>query len=313
MTLSATELGRALTQLAIRQTIRATARFSVEQQRRTVHSLIEFTGALPMLRRRVRENMGLALGSDVPVQSDSRYFHHLGWYLGNALSTFHHGLESTPVLGEIKFDETVRLLDDAVSRGRGVVVVSPHWSGHEFVAAAFSRKHETVFLVRQAPTGERMERKLRWYKALGAEIVLRPTHTSTIKDAVAYLNILKKGKILCITPDLLTDSEQGIAVQIFGRPARLPGGAFAIALAARSPMLLPHFNWESDSRVVVHWERVCLFGDTADRAGTIRRAAQDWCVWFENRLRTNPENWLFWLDKRWSRFLRASSSASDAA
>ena len=92
MTLSATELGRALTQLAIRQTIRATARFSVEQQRRTVHSLIEFTGALPMLRRRVRENMGLALGSDVPVQSDSRYFHHLGWYLGNALSTFHHGL-----------------------------------------------------------------------------------------------------------------------------------------------------------------------------------------------------------------------------
>jgi len=50
-----------------------------------------------------------------------------------------------------------------------------------------------------------------------------------------------------------------------------------------------------------------------DRAMAIRLALQDWCGWFEQRLRANPENWLFWLDKRWSRFLRATPNIADAA
>ncbi len=313
MKVSAIRLGRALTQLAIRQTIRATARLSIEQQHRAVRSSVEFAGVIPVLRRRVRENMRLAFGSAVPARSDSLYFRRLGWFLGNALSTFHHGVESAPILDEVKFDETVELLDDAVAQRRGVVIVSPHWSGHELVAAAVNRRHPMALLVRQAPTGERMKRKLQWYNALGTEIVLRPTQASTIKDAVAYLNILKKRKVLCITPDLLTDSGQGVEVQIFGRAARLHGGAFAIAIAARSPMLRPYFSWQSDSCVVVRWEYVAPSQEAGDRAGAIRANAQDWCVWFEDKLRANPENWLFWLDKRWSRFLRAGSNASGTA
>ena len=166
MKISASQFGRAITQLAIRQTIRATARLSVEQQRNTVRSLVEFAGAIPLLRPRVRENMRLALGFDVPAQSESLYFRRLGWFLSNALPTFHHGLGSTSLLDDVKFDESVELLDDAVSQGRGVVIVSPHWSGHEMVAAVVNRRHPVVGLVRQAPTAERMQRKLKWYSAL---------------------------------------------------------------------------------------------------------------------------------------------------
>jgi len=313
MKISASQFGRAITQLAIRQTIRATARLSVEQQRNTVRSLVEFAGAIPLLRPRVRENMRLALGFDVPAQSESLYFRRLGWFLGNALPTFHHGLESTSLPNDVKFDESAELLDDAVSQGRGVVIVSPHWSGHELVAAVVNRRHPVVGLVRQAPTAERMQRKLKWYSALGTEIVLRPTHASTIKDAATYLNVLKRRKMLWITPDLLADPGQGVAVQIFGRPARLHGGAFAIAMAARSPMLRSYFSWQSDTRVVVRWENVAMPRDAGDRDTAIRVAAQEWCVWFEDKLRANPENWLFWLDKRWSHFLRERSGASLAA
>jgi lauroyl/myristoyl acyltransferase len=310
MKISASQFGRALTQWAIGQTIRATARLSVEQQRRTIRSLAEFAGVAPPLRRRVRVNMGLALGSAVATQSENLYFRRLGWFLSNALSTFHHGLGSTSLPDDVKFDESVQLLDDAVSQGRGVVIVSPHWSGHELVAAVVNRRHPVVGLVRQAPTAERMERKLKWYSALGTEIVFRPTHASTIKDAATYLNVLKRRKMLWITPDLLADPGQGVAVQIFGRPARLHGGAFAIAMAARSPMLRSYFSWQSDTRVIVRWANVAMPRDTGDRDAAIRTAVQDWCLWFEDKLRANPENWLFWLDKRWSRFLRDSSGVS---
>jgi KDO2-lipid IV(A) lauroyltransferase len=248
--------------------------------------------------------MRLALGDNVPALAEQRYFQHISWFLSNALATFHHGLAATPVVNEVKFDQTISVLDDAVAEGRGVVLTVPHWSGHELVAAVIACRHPMVMLVRQASTEEHSSRKTKWYQALGAEVILRPRHASTIKDAVAYLKVLKMGKMLAITPDLLVDRENGIEVSVFGRRARLNGGAFLLAIAAKAPMIRISGTWQSDSSVVLTFERAPAPPDNDDREATIRACLQDWCDWFEEKLRSNPENWLFWLDKRWSRFLR---------
>lgn len=301
---------RAATQMAIRQAITATAALPIGLQRSIIRSLVGLAGSIPMLRRRVRENMRLALGPDLPPEAESLYFRHLGWRLSSSLAAFHHGLAATPVLQEVKFDQSVRLLDDAVAEGRGIVLTSPHWSGHELVAAVINRRHPMVMFVRQAPTSERALRKLKWYDALGVETLLRPNRTSSIEDAVAYLRVLKKGKLLAITPDLLAEPGQGVETCIFGRPARLPGGAFALAILARAPMIRVFGRWQSDSTIMVMFDRAPLALDSSDRELAIRAAVDDWCRWFEDKLRANPENWQFWLDKRWSRFLRATSPAA---
>jgi lauroyl/myristoyl acyltransferase len=274
--------------------------------------LVALAGSIPMLRWKVREKMCLALGNDVPAHAESLYFRHLGWYLSSSLSTFHYGVAATAVPEEIKFDESVRLLDDAVAEGRGVVLTSPHWSGHELVAAIINRRHPMVMLVRQAPTSERATRKLKWYNALGAETVLRPSGASRIEDAVAYLRILKRGKLLAVTPDLLAAPGQGVETCIFGRPARLHGGAFALAILARAPMIRVSGRWQPDSTAMVMFDRAPLTFDASDRDAAIRAGVQDWCRWFEEKLRANPENWLFWLDKRWSHFLRTTPRTSGA-
>jgi lauroyl/myristoyl acyltransferase len=306
------QLRRAATQLAIRQAIMATAGLPIGLQRSVVRSLVALAGGIPMLRWRVRENMRLALGCDVPAQAESLYFRHLGWFLSSSLSAFHYGVAATPVAEEVKFDESVRLLDDAVAEGRGVVLASPHWSGHELMAAILNRRHPMAMLIRHAPTSERATRKLKWYTALGAETVLRPSRVSTIRDAAAYMKVLKRGKLLAITPDLLAAPGQGVETCIFGRPARLHGGAFALAISARAPMIRPSIRWQSDSSVVIMFDRAPLAFDACDRDAAIRTGVQDWCRWFEEKLRANPENWLFWLDKRWSRFLFATPRASGA-
>src|ERR1700728_287437 len=279
MNVSAVQLRRAVTQLVVRQAIAATAKLSIDRQRRTLGSLVALASRIPMLQRRVRENMILALGPDVPVQAESLYFRRLGWFLANTLPTFHHGIAATPALNEVRLDESIDLLDEAVAEGRGVVVTSPHWSGHELVSAVICRGQPATFLVRQAPTAERMAAKLKWYNALGVEIVLRPSRASSIKDAVAYLNVLKKGKVLAITPDLIADPGQGVKTQIFGRTAGLHGGAFAIAIMARAPMLRLYLRWQSDSSVLAVFERVPELFDGADRDGAIRSGVQDWCCW----------------------------------
>jgi hypothetical protein len=66
-----------------------------------VHSLIAFAGEIPALRRRVRRNMSMALGADVPPHAERLYFSRVGWFLANALAVFHHGAKASAV-----FDET---------------------------------------------------------------------------------------------------------------------------------------------------------------------------------------------------------------
>jgi lauroyl/myristoyl acyltransferase len=305
------QLRQAATQMAIRQAIWVTAKLPIDGQRRTVRSLVALAG-ISLLRWKVCENMRLALGRHVPNQAADLYFRHLGWFLSSSLATFHHGVAATPVLDEVSFDGSVRLLDEAVAEGRGVVITPPHWSGHELMAAIINRRHPMTLLIRDGSTSERTAQKLKWYNALGAEIVVRPSRVSTIKDAVAYLSVLKRGKVLAITPDLLAGPAHGIETRIFGRPARLHGGAFAIAIAARAPMLRPFPRWQSDSSVVISWERVPVTLESCDRDAAIRAGLQDWCRWLEEKLRANPENWLFWLDKRWSRFLRTTPRVSGA-
>jgi len=312
MAVSLQQFRRAATQLAIRQAIKMTAALPISVQRSTVRSLIAIAGSIPMLRSRVRENMLLALGQDVPAQAENMYFRQLSWVLSNSLSTFHYGIAATPVLEEVRLDESIRFLDEAVAQGRGVVLAPAHWCGHELVAAIINRRHPMAMLVRPAPTSERATRKLKWYNALGAKIVLRPSGASNFKDAVSYLKVLKRGKLLAITPDLLADPGQGVETHIFGRPARLHGGAFALANAAKAPMVRFSLRWQSDSSVVAMFDRAPHFFNSSNRDAAIRTGVQDWCRWFEEKLRANPENWLFWLDKRWSHFLRATPRASGA-
>jgi lauroyl/myristoyl acyltransferase len=305
------QLRRSATQLAVRQVIRATAPLPLNAQRTVMRSFVALGGNIPALRRKLRENMRLALGVDVPAQTMRLYFQHVGWFWSNALATFNRGFTMTPIPAEVRFDSSISILDDAVAERRGVVLTSAHWSGHELAGAVINLRHPMAMVVRQAPTSEREARKLNWYRALGVEIVQRPKGASSIKDAVAYLNVLKRGRTIAITPDLLADSDHGMEACIFGRRARLYAGAFALSILAGAPLIRLSFRWQSDSTLLLMFDRAPT-PNASDRTVAMRDALQDWCHWFEERLRANPENWLFWLDRRWSHFLRTVPQAGDA-
>jgi len=295
----------AATRKGLELAISATARLPIRSQKSVARSLVTLAGKIPALRRKVRENMNLALGEGVPAEAERSYFWNVGWSLSNALTVFHNGLLNTALLQEVMFDDTLRILDEAVAERRGVVLTAPHWTGHELLAACINHRHPMVMLVRHASVPEHTARKLKWYAALGVETVLRPSSTSDINEAMAYLAILKQRKMLAITPDLLTDSRNGVEVSIFGRSARLHAGAFALARMARAPMIMASGHWHSEAnRALIRFERAPDF-NLDDREAAVRAALQHWCRWFEGRLRANPENWLFWLDRRWSHFLRS--------
>ncbi|AMN43085.1 lysophospholipid acyltransferase family protein [Rhodoplanes sp. Z2-YC6860] len=295
-------LRRALTQRAIGAAISATARLPIGGQRSILRGAVSLAGATPMLRRRVLANMRVALGEQVPEQAARLYFQQAGWLLGSTLATFHHGLAATPVVKEILFDRTVDVLDRAMAAGRGVVLATPHWSGHELGAGIIATRHPVAMLIRDVGDAEKADRKARWYKALGGQTVRRPLRESTTRDALAYLRILKSGQVLAMTPDLLAAPGEGLVVTLFGRSARLHAGAFRLAMTAGAPIIRCFPVWRSSGGFTMTFEDSPPPQST-DREAAVQACAQDWCNWFEERLRQNPENWLFWLDRRWNAFL----------
>lgn len=303
---------RNATQLALRNALAATAPLPIGLQRSLALAAASLACTSP-LRQRVRENMRLAFGPSLPAGAPRRYFRRLGWLFSNALTTLHHGLDASRVPDELTFDATASVLDDAMAQGRGAILTTPHWVGHELAGGMITRRQTLVMLVREASTPQRTDLKLKWYRSIGVETVLRPRQSSMFEDAKACLRVLKGGRMLAITPDLLAGPGQGVDVTVFGRDLRLQGGAFALASMARSPIVRTSPRWLSDNRVIVQFSQGAQPPEGSSRDATMHFGLQDWCNWLEAHLRVHPEDWLFWLDKSWSRALRSVPRTDEAA
>ncbi|HEY3799860.1 MAG TPA: lysophospholipid acyltransferase family protein [Caulobacteraceae bacterium] len=297
------QVRRAATEWGVRGLLALSAVLPMSAQQWAVRTIIGIAGAAPGLRAWVLRNMRLALGDDVPASAAREWVRNVSLAMSTMVVTFHRGFRAAGVLDKVCFDDSIAVLDAAVAGGRGAVLIASHLAGHEMVAAAINQRHPMAMLVRRSPKPAEMARKLKWYNALGAELVLRPSGPTTMKDAVDYVRVLRGGKTIAITPDLLAAPHEGAPVTIFGRPARLHVGAFALSMLAKAPMVRVSGRLQADGRVLVSFERAPDIAG-ADREAAVGAALQDWCRWFETKLRSDPAGWMFWVDKRWSRFLR---------
>jgi hypothetical protein len=50
-----------------------------------------------------------------------------------------------------------------------------------------------------------------------------------------------------------------------------------------------------------------------DTESAVQAGMQEWCHHFERFVRRHPDMWLFWLDKRWGRWLAEAPAAGSAA
>jgi lauroyl/myristoyl acyltransferase len=197
-----------------------------------------------------------------------------------------------------------------VARGRGVVLAAPHLACHEITAAYLHRRHAVAALVRESKSAGHDAVKRRWYEALGLETVHRARGSSLVADVVAMLRVLRGGRILAVTPDVLVPPERGVRVRLFGREVCLSPGVAVLAQRSGAPLVSALLEWEDgpgprQGHVRIHFSEPLELPAGGDRDRAARAGMQSWCVGAEEYLRRRPENWLFWLDKRWGRALAA--------
>ena len=136
--------------------------------------------------------------------------------------------------------EGTKYIDEAAATGRGFVLALPHmgnWDvaaiwliqrGYPFTTVAERLKPESLF-----------DRFVAFRESLGMEVL--PLTGGQRPPADTLVERLRSGRGVCLVADRDL-SRNGIAVQFFGEPTRMPGGPALIAARAEST-LLPVSLW----------------------------------------------------------------------
>jgi Kdo2-lipid IVA lauroyltransferase/acyltransferase len=131
----------------------------------------------------------------------------------------------TPVLPRVRF-ENEALLDAALARGRGVLILTPHMGCFEVTAQAIAERFGTVkpITVLYRPARQPWLRDLVRTSRERPHLMAAPASLSGVRQMI---RALRKGEMVGLLPDQVPPDGMGVWAPFFGRPA------YTMTLAAR--------------------------------------------------------------------------------
>lgn len=282
---------------AVRAALWALQHRSLEQ----AVSLGERLGALaywlsPKLRRLALEHLELAFGDELSPQARERIARAC---FANAGRLFCEVARMDEI--RQRRDELFTLVGEdnlraILSRGTGCIAITGHIGNWELLAAYFAWRGIPVSAVaRRVYVPELNELIVGWRQRQGVCTILRESPSS----ARAILRVLRDNGILAMVIDQDTHVPS-VSVPFFGRPARTPVAAAALALRRGLPVA-PVFIQRTGN---VGWRvTVCppiVPEPRQDRREALREVVAEMNRIIEAQIRANPVEWPWW-HRRWRR------------
>ncbi|HJQ42309.1 MAG TPA: phosphatidylinositol mannoside acyltransferase [Jatrophihabitantaceae bacterium] len=139
--------------------------------------------------------------------------------------------------------EGIEHIDTAMARGKGMILALPHM-GNWDVAALWLVHHGIPFttVAERLKPESLFDRFVEYRESLGMEVLALTGSQRAPADVLAER--LRAGKAVCLVADRDL-SRNGIEVQFFGEPTRMPGGP-ALLAATTGATLLPVSLWFTD-------------------------------------------------------------------
>jgi lauroyl/myristoyl acyltransferase len=179
--------------------------------------------------------------------------------------------------------EGVEYLNDALARGRGVVVTLPHSGNWDMAGLWFVGQHGEFSTVVERLAPEALYRRFVAYRAsLGFDIVPLSGADSPTRR---LLHRLRAGGVVCLLADRdLTGG--GMAVEFFGAIARMPLGPARLAAATGATLLVVGCWFTADGWGIRFHPPVPV----PDRSA-VRRATQAVADCFAMDIAAHPQDW----------------------
>jgi len=226
------------------------------------------------------------------------------WLEKTRLAAYEHlGREAAAMLRLSKLDEKAVVertiafgwdeLKEALSLGRGVILVTGHYGNWEIAAAAVASRNVTIGAIVRRQGNRLVDERLQQLRRnLGVETIYQGQAPARVP------RLLRSNGVVGIVGD--QDARRsGIFVPFFGRPASTHRGPALFALRLGAPVFsciarrLPG----SEVRYEVRGERV-EFERTGDLDHDVRALTSELALRLEKEIRLAPEQY-FWFHKRW--------------
>ncbi len=182
--------------------------------------------------------------------------------------------------------EGLEYLDEALSHGKGVVLLTAHYGSPELVGQSLAvRGYDITAVVEHIQPEPLFQHMCRLRASHGVKLI------PSDKPLLGILRTLRKGGIVGLVGDRDT-TESGICMTFFGKEARMPDGGVQLALRTGAPLLvaysyrLPNNRFRAVGRPPLYLERSDDF-DADVRAG-LERVLRE----MEAFIRQAPEQWV---------------------
>ena len=239
-------------------------------------------------RRQLGAALGLAAGSADRLAA--RSYAHLGRLVSE--------VARLPVM-DIAAEVSLPLADEqrlraAVAEGRGVVLVTGHIGNWELLGQRLATAGFEGATVVRRPSNPWLAG---WIDGVRRGAGLEVIERDEVGASRRALSALRRGAVVGLLIDQRTQVAS-VDVPFFGRSARTPVVAAALALLGRRPVLVATIHRQAEGRHRIDVQRIPLptFGDrsTQRRALSARLSEA-----LEQAIRRAPEQWV-WLHDRWS-------------
>ncbi|MBN1621635.1 MAG: lysophospholipid acyltransferase family protein [Endomicrobiales bacterium] len=186
--------------------------------------------------------------------------------------------------------ENRHLLDNAVKKGGGAVLVGSHFCNWELMGIALSNFYPITFVVGEQ-SNKLTDNLLNSYRTS------KGIKTIPLKFALrGVMRTLKNNEFVAIISDQ-DAHEDGVFVEFFGRPASTPKAPAAFALRAGCPIFTGHII-RKNSRFHVIFDEVPKPEPSGSEEKDIENYTSAYTKIIESYCRKYPDHW-FWMHRRW--------------
>jgi len=240
----------------------------------------------PQTRRAVEANLKAILGSEATpstVRAAAKTcFRHFGHSICELMGTRRFGTKFLEQHMEVRGLEHI---DAALAQGKGVLLVSGHFSNWEMGGAELARRGTPVLYVVQP---QRDPRAHRFFVERRAERGIEVATTEVAGRSI--LRTLRQNRAVAILADRGTGGPT-IDVEIFGRTLATPQGPWRSAEYTGAPVVPGFVTRKADKTFRLEFHPAVSAGEGSPESFQAR-LAQAWTRVFEAQLRASPEQWV---------------------
>jgi KDO2-lipid IV(A) lauroyltransferase len=203
-----------------------------------------------------------------------------------------------PRINKINADKNItvvgnKYMDAAITKGKGVILLSGHISNWELSAYAYPLlRRRALNIIAKEQASKRLNKRVNKYRKLSGNKIIQVG--ASLRQAY---KILKTNKILCFLIDQSAHPDYSVYVDFFGKKVATFAGAAKMALKQGSPVIMGYMIRNEKSRYQIKFEEINYDDIKDDTEANVLELTQRMQTKLENVIREYPEQW-FWFHRR---------------